>query len=544
MKRINKTLLTLIVISSITTQSFAQSNIGPNPNFIVGTTSGTTKYWITGNGTSLGIGGIGSTSPATGLINITGGFIGIGGQPVLGKPIAIIGTSIRNTNAGSYIDINNTATLASFAFQTVSPTTIANLGWNGTAMNISTTATTALPFTFSNMNVGIGTTTTTGKLSLYDVTAVGLNLQSSTGSKFWMSANSTNMFIGAVNTNSTPTSGPITIDAGGLVGVGGLPITGKSLSINGATASSVAFKTASATIATMGWNGSSMSVSSTVVATPFTFSNMNVGIGTTTVPTNALEVNGTIKATTVIDATGISIASKWTKNSDKSITSSFPVSINSIAKENYQLSVGGLAGPYSTSNGQQGIYVSSFGGNSFFAQTFAGNAVYSKAEGYNGTPGYSGYFEGGNFLISRLNQSANPDLFVNNDGNVSIGTKTIYATPGVPTDIFKLSVNGKIACKELNVDVHWADFVFEPNYKLRKLHDVETYINDNKHLPDIPSADDVEKKGIGVGDMQSKMMQKIEELTLYIITQDKNIQKQQATIELMQAEINALKRCE
>jgi len=543
MKRINNTLFTLIVISSITAKSFAQSNIGPNPNFIVGTTSGTTKYWITSNGTSLGIGGIGSTSPSIGLININGGIVGIGGLPIMGKPIALIGTSIRHTNAGSYIDINNTATVAGLAFQTASPTTIANMCWNGTAMNMSTTASTTLPFSFSNMNVGIGTTTPTGKLSLYDAAAVvGLNLQSSTGSKFWLSANSTDMFIGAVNTSTTPTTGPIVIDAGGMVGVGGLPITGKTLSINGTTTSNVAFKTATATIATMGWNGSSMSVSSTVAATPFTFSNMNVGIGTTTAPTNALEVNGTIKATNVIDATGVSIASKWTKNSDKSITSSFPVTINSTAIENYELSVGGLSGPYSTGNAHQGIYISSFGGNSLYSGTFAGNAIYARANGYNGTPGYSGYFEGGNFLISRMNQSATPDLMVNNDGNVSIGTKTIYTTPGIPTDIFKLSVNGKIACKELNVDVHWADFVFDPNYKLLKLSEVESYINDNKHLPDIPSAEDVEKKGIGIGDMQSKMMQKIEELTLYIITQEKNIQKQQATIELMQTEINALKQ--
>lgn len=67
-------------------------------------------------------------------------------------------------------------------------------------------------------------------------------------------------------------------------------------------------------------------------------------------------------------------------------------------------------------------------------------------------------------------------------------------------------------------------FCIRKNYKLRSLTEVESFIKTNKHLPEIPSAAEVEKNGASVGEMQSKMMQKIEELTLYIIEQQKQIE--------------------
>jgi hypothetical protein len=101
------------------------------------------------------------------------------------------------------------------------------------------------------------------------------------------------------------------------------------------------------------------------------------------------------------------------------------------------------------------------------------------------------------------------------NGNFGIGTTN-------PT--YKLSVKGNIRSEEVVVETGWADFVFEKDYKLRSLTEVEKYINDNKHLPDVPSAKEIQTNGLRVGEVQTKMMQKIEELTLYVIELKKEIE--------------------
>jgi cytoskeletal protein CcmA (bactofilin family) len=102
-------------------------------------------------------------------------------------------------------------------------------------------------------------------------------------------------------------------------------------------------------------------------------------------------------------------------------------------------------------------------------------------------------------------------------GNVSIGTTK-------PDQ--KLTVKGKIHAEEVIVDlaVPVADYVFSKDYSLMPLHKVEQYVKTNSHLPDIPSADEVKQQGLGMGEMQNKLLQKIEELTLYVIQQQKEIQ--------------------
>ena len=86
----------------------------------------------------------------------------------------------------------------------------------------------------------------------------------------------------------------------------------------------------------------------------------------------------------------------------------------------------------------------------------------------------------------------------------------------------ELAVNGTITAKEIEVTINgWSDFVFEENYKLQSLTEVEDYINDNGHLPEIPSAEEVKENGLNIGSMQAKLLQKIEELTLYLIDMQK-----------------------
>lgn len=90
---------------------------------------------------------------------------------------------------------------------------------------------------------------------------------------------------------------------------------------------------------------------------------------------------------------------------------------------------------------------------------------------------------------------------------------------------YKLAVDGKIICTELMVRIvaNWPDYVFNKDYKLRRLDDVESFIKKNNHLPGIPSAITMEKEGLNIGDMQKLQMEKIEELTLYIIDLKKEI---------------------
>lgn len=107
------------------------------------------------------------------------------------------------------------------------------------------------------------------------------------------------------------------------------------------------------------------------------------------------------------------------------------------------------------------------------------------------------------------------------EGNVCIGCYS-------PTH--KLSVNGTIKAREILVSTqNWADYVFDKDFKLMSLSEVERYIEDNNHLPNIPSARDIESQGISVGEMQRLQMGKIEELTLHAIQQEKenNILKSQ-----------------
>ena len=108
---------------------------------------------------------------------------------------------------------------------------------------------------------------------------------------------------------------------------------------------------------------------------------------------------------------------------------------------------------------------------------------------------------------------------IDNAGNVGIGTTAPcanqYAPPGC-----KLSVAGAIQAQEVAVNTGWSDYVFQPGYRLRPLSEVNAYIQGYRRLPDIPSEAEVQEKGINLGEMQAKLLGKIEELTLHMIRAD------------------------
>ncbi len=114
-------------------------------------------------------------------------------------------------------------------------------------------------------------------------------------------------------------------------------------------------------------------------------------------------------------------------------------------------------------------------------------------------------------------------LRISNSGNVGIGT----TNPD-----FKLTVNGKIKAEEVQVVVDVpADYVFDESYDLKPLEEVEQYIKENKHLPGVPNAEALKANGWQVGEMNNKLLEKVEELTLYLIELKRENERQQKEID-------------
>ncbi|UTX48311.1 cell wall anchor protein [Chryseobacterium sp. MA9] len=126
-----------------------------------------------------------------------------------------------------------------------------------------------------------------------------------------------------------------------------------------------------------------------------------------------------------------------------------------------------------------------------------------------------------------------------NTGKVTVGTDQydndsnfiFYVSKGIKAEQIKVenpATNG------------WADYVFKKGYKLRSLEDVEKHISEKGHLPNIPSAKEVEKEGINLGEMDAKLLEKIEELTLYSIEQNKQLKSQSEEIKELKAQVQQL----
>jgi len=151
---------------------------------------------------------------------------------------------------------------------------------------------------------------------------------------------------------------------------------------------------------------------------------------------------------------------------------------------------------------------------------------------------YNGTLNGNN-KGTYLNTTSNHPLYFSTYNNYAQMTLATTGNVGIGTTnpgSYKLAVEGTIGAREVEVKTgSWADFVFDNEYKLKSLKEVEHYIATHKHLPDVPSEATVKKDGINVAKMDAVLLQKIEELTLYLIEQNKQIDSLKKEIETLKS---------
>jgi hypothetical protein len=215
--------------------------------------------------------------------------------------------------------------------------------------------------------------------------------------------------------------------------------------------------------------------------------NGNVGIGTSS-PNAKLNVNGVITA------------------GDFASVSSLRGALNNYTN----LLLGGAI----RDNGNGSYTVTGDGGSNYFS------AIRMDNQGGNvgSISFYNGATVGGNnYTLSNAALAGYQRMTIVGD-KVGIGTANPDAL---------LTVNGTVHAKEIKIDlsIPVPDYVFEKSYKLKSLKEVELYIKENKHLPEVSSATVMQKEGVNIAELNMKLLQKVEELTLYVIEQNKEIQK-------------------
>ena len=201
-------------------------------------------------------------------------------------------------------------------------------------------------------------------------------------------------------------------------------------------------------------------------------------------------------------------------------TGDFGITGNFIADGDISTS----AGIITTNTGRVGIGTTSPSSNtklhvvgSVRIAGYSGAGGNTELNYYSNHSNYMTYSSTGNHYF-RTYDGSNYDIVGgwDGDGNLGVGTED---------PDYKLDVHGTIRAEEIIVDLFVPDYVFGPNYDLMSLDEVEDYIKVNSHLPGVPGVAETDANGVSLGDSQAVLLQKIEELTLYVIAQNKKIEQ-------------------
>lgn len=212
-----------------------------------------------------------------------------------------------------------------------------------------------------------------------------------------------------------------------------------------------------------------------------------------------------------------------------SLTLNWTASTDNVGVTNYRIfrnnTFFGQTGNASTTFNVTGLSASTTYSFYVVAQDAAGNNS-NNSNTINATT-TSGGGGGGGEAYTTLNANLPTVNWQSNNyyaaGVVGIGTQ--------PNSNWQLSVNGDIRAKEVVVESGWSDFVFDKDYDLPTLAEVEAYIQQHGHLKDIPSAAEVKANGVGLSEINTLLLQKIEELTLYIIDMNKTVEQLESELE-------------
>jgi hypothetical protein len=184
-------------------------------------------------------------------------------------------------------------------------------------------------------------------------------------------------------------------------------------------------------------------------------------------------------------------------------------------------------------NGSPNFRVLSMGNDQRWTQMafqWDANRVFFRRKIDNSFSDWNEYWHSGNFSPSNYLALTGGNI----TGNIGIGTES--------NSNYKLTVNGAAIFKKVVVKnaTPWPDYVFDSAYRLKPLSTVEEYIKNHKHLPGTPAASTIEKYGVDIGDNQALLLKKIEELTLYLIEQNKKLEAQGALLKEQGQQINEM----
>ncbi|MBL7740735.1 MAG: hypothetical protein JNK14_16065 [Chitinophagaceae bacterium] len=453
----------------------------------------------TGGNYNTGIGANSLSSNTTGTGNTAVGYISMQLNQTGSHNTAIGYNSLKSNTTGNY-----------------------NSAMGRNALSASTTASynTAFGFGSQNFNTTGGSNTSTGAQTLYSNITGSANTADGMNALYYNTAGGQNTAIGvnslyantAGNNNTAIGSNALanTTTSIGNVAVGyfaGSTLTGGDNNILIGTSVQPNISTTAS---------NQLNIGNWIYG-----DNGNIGIGVT-VPSARLHSNGTVRfqglannnSLTQILATDASGNVSWRDastfgggggGSSQWITAGSDIYYNTG-------NVGiGIANPTSK------LYVSGTGG---LPAVFSDAGVGASAIQVRNGNGYYADFgvEGAGIVSIKSNNTV--FLYGNSAGKVGIGTTSMA------DNNYKLFVETGIRTRKVKVDqTVWADYVFYPGYILPPLKDVEDFIQKNKHLPDVPSAAEVEKNGLDLGENQATLLKKIEELTLYMIELNKKVEK-------------------